>query len=174
MSHKQRQELCFTFQTDSSSLSPAPERSRTSRNNNPVVRPVSSLHQQLVPVVSRESIGKKRKTEINTKYQHSSLSSESVMTGCAQEKLQCHLLRLFQRQDLQNRREDKKERKGRRHRAERRRPTQAENKGKGAGTDEHGQTSQHAFNIAAAPSFFLQVRYSILHAFLGCNLLLFK
>ncbi|KAJ7012215.1 hypothetical protein NC653_002319 [Populus alba x Populus x berolinensis] len=28
MSHKQRQELCFTFQTDSSSLSPAPERSR--------------------------------------------------------------------------------------------------------------------------------------------------
>jgi hypothetical protein len=46
------------------------------------------------------------------------------------------------------------ERKGRRHRAERRRPTQTENKGKRVGTDEHGQTSQHAFNIVAAPSFF--------------------
>jgi hypothetical protein len=30
------------------------------------------------------------------------------------------------------------------------RQTQAENKGKIAGTNEHGQTSQHAFNIVAA------------------------
>jgi len=54
------------------------------------------------------------------------------------------------------------ERKGWRHEAERRRPTPAENKGKGAGTDEHGQTSQHAFNVAAAsssPGLFLFTRY---------------
>jgi hypothetical protein len=35
--------------------------------------------------VTRESIGKKRKTETNTSYQRSSLSSESVMTSWAQE-----------------------------------------------------------------------------------------
>jgi hypothetical protein len=59
-------------------------------------------------------------------------------------------------QDLQKRREPKLkpvERKGRRHRAKRRRQTQVENKGKITGTDEHGQTNQHAFNIAATPFF---------------------
>jgi hypothetical protein len=53
------------------------------------------------------------------------------------------------------------------------RQTQAENKGKRAGTDEHGQTSQHAFNIAAAPSFFSRSVIQFLYAFIGC-VLLFK
>ena len=59
-------------------------------------------------------------------------------------------------------------RKGRRHKAKHKRQTQTENKGKRDGTDEHGQTSQRAFNIAAAPSFFSRSIIQFLHAFLSC------
>jgi len=61
-----------------------------------------------------EKVGKRR--EENRKKQgkrgqnqcgHCFFSPELVTTGRVQ-KLQCHLLRLFQRQDLQNRREDRK------------------------------------------------------------------
>jgi len=51
----------------------------------------------IVFAVSRESIGKKRKTDQHQFYQRSSLSPESVITGRMQN-LQRHPLRPFQRQ----------------------------------------------------------------------------
>jgi serine phosphatase RsbU (regulator of sigma subunit) len=55
------------------------ERERKHRGKNVHSTSTSQLHHRLRRL--QESIGKKRKTKINTSYQRSSLSSESAMTG---------------------------------------------------------------------------------------------